>query len=115
MITTLKQTQLKRKMRMLGIHEADLTEKFIIGSGRGGQNLHKTASCVYLKHEPTGFEVKCQKTRSREANRYFARRRLCEHVETHVLEEKSRQQQEIEKNCFHVSCSKDTKSTCCMG
>src|SRR5262245_2265140 len=55
------------------IQESDLQEKFIVGSGPGGQNLQKTASCVWLKHLPTGIEVKCQKSRSREENRRIAR------------------------------------------
>ncbi|MFW3145132.1 peptide chain release factor-like protein, partial [Legionella pneumophila] len=57
-------------MSNLHIYETDLSEKFIIGSGKGGQKLHKTASTVYLKHLPTGMEIKCQESRSREDNRY---------------------------------------------
>lgn len=62
--------------KKIEIHEAELEEKFIVGSGPGGQNLQKTASCVWLKHIPTGIEVKCQKSRSREENRRLARRML---------------------------------------
>src|SRR5690606_38594028 len=76
---------------------ADLLEKFIIGSGKGGQNLHKTASTVYLKHVPTGFEIKCQESRSREDNRYFARERLCEKLERVSANEKTKEQQRIGK------------------
>ena len=64
-------------MAKLQIQESDLIEKFIIGSGKGGQKLHKTASTVYLKHVPTGIEIKCQYSRSRDDNRYFALERLC--------------------------------------
>nr|WP_237758947.1 peptide chain release factor-like protein [Legionella birminghamensis] len=84
-------------MARLEINENDLLEKFIIGSGRGGQNLHKTASTVYLKHIPSGLEVKCQEARSREDNRYFARMRLCEKLNSLISDEKSKQQQQIEK------------------
>jgi len=65
-------------MKQLGIDEDDLIEKFILGSGKGGQKVNKTSSCVYLKHLPTGIEVKCQQGRSRELNRYVARYELCE-------------------------------------
>lgn len=92
-----KEEQLRRKMAELGIEESDLIEKFIIGSGRGGQKLQKTSSCVYLKHLPTGIEIKCQRERSRELNRYYARRELCDRVEEKIFQEKSKKQREIEK------------------
>lgn len=92
-----KQDQLKEKMIALGIHEEDIIEKFILGSGKGGQKLNKTNSCVYLQHVPTGIEIKCQRDRSRAMNRFFARRELCEHIENITLKENSPKQQEIEK------------------
>lgn len=97
MISDTKKEQLRQQMAVLGIFEEDIREKFIVGSGSGGQKLHKTASCVYLQHLPTGIEIKCQQSRSREANRFYARRRLCEKIEVIVLQEKSKKQQEIEK------------------
>ncbi|KTC75955.1 peptide chain release factor [Legionella birminghamensis] len=97
MITNEKWNSLAVWMARLEINENDLLEKFIIGSGRGGQNLHKTASTVYLKHIPSGLEVKCQEARSREDNRYFARMRLCEKLNSLISDEKSKQQQQIEK------------------
>lgn len=84
-------------MRKLNIEEDALIESFIIGSGRGGQKLHKTASCVRLKHIPTGIEVKCQKSRYRETNRYYARHILCEKIDALINQEKSQRQQAIEK------------------
>lgn len=71
-MVTDKWDEIFAKMASLGISEDDLVEKFILGSGRGGQNLQKTSSCVYLKHIPTGTEVKCQRTRSRDLNRIYA-------------------------------------------
>lgn len=72
--------KLRRHMKALGIEEEDITEKFIQGSGKGGQKINKTSSCVYLKHIPSGIEIKCQQTRSREANRLFAREELCQRL-----------------------------------
>lgn len=92
-----KEEQIRSLMEKLGIEEKDLIEKFILGSGRGGQNLQKTSSCVYLKHIPTGIEVKCQQDRSRELNRFIARRTICEKYQEQVLEEKSKKQQASEK------------------
>ncbi|AHE68143.1 protein chain release factor B [Legionella oakridgensis ATCC 33761 = DSM 21215] len=84
-------------MSKLHINEADLIEKFILGRGKGGQKLHKTAATVYLKHWPSGVEIKCQESRSREDNRYFARMRLCEKLHSILRDEKTKEQQRIEK------------------
>lgn len=97
MITEKKWQQLRAWMAELDLEEDDLTEKFILGSGRGGQKLQKTASTVYLRHSATGIEIKCQEQRSREANRYYARKRLCEKLEEIKLGELSKKQQQIEK------------------
>ena len=72
---------LETRMAGLSITSDTLLEKFIQGSGSGGQKINKTASCVYLKHLTSGIEVKCQQQRSRELNRYIARRELCERLE----------------------------------
>lgn len=92
-----KQALLEERMTALGIAEADLVEKFILGSGSGGQKINKTSSCVYLKHEPTGIEIKCQANRSRELNRYQARRELCDKLDEIRLGKASARQQEMEK------------------
>lgn len=97
MIRKEKWESLSQWMLRLEIYEHDLVEKFIIGSGKGGQNLHKTASTVYLKHIPSNLEVKCQESRSREDNRYFARMRLCEKLHTITSEQQTQEQQKIEK------------------
>lgn len=92
-----KLERLAEWMLKLQINEEDLIEKFIIGSGKGGQKLHKTASTVYLKHLASGIEIKCQESRSREDNRYFARERLCEKIHSILSNEKTKEQQKIEK------------------
>lgn len=97
MISKDKWDKLTERMMKLQITEADLVEKFIIGSGKGGQKLHKTASTVYLKHLPSNLEIKCQYSRSRDDNRYFARDRLCEKLHLIISDEKTKEQQRIEK------------------
>ncbi len=81
MVRKEKLDELHEKMAKLQVKEEDLLEKFILGSGSGGQKINKTSSCVYLKHLPSGIEVKCQKDRSRELNRFLARRELCKRIE----------------------------------
>jgi protein subunit release factor B len=76
-----KNRWLKERMEALGIHEKDIEEKFVRSSGRGGQKVNKTSTCVYLKHIPTGFEIKCMKERSQSLNRFLARRELVRRVE----------------------------------
>lgn len=88
-VTPKKQAQLEARMAALGLREADLQEKFIHSSGPGGQRVNKTASCVYLKHRPTGLEVKMQQARQQRLNRYYARQRLCELLEEKTLGQQS--------------------------
>ena len=92
-----KRAALKRRMVDLGVLEDDLIERFIRGTGHGGQKINKTSSCVYLQHQPSGIEIKCQAQRSREMNRFIARRELCERLEELALGRKSERQQRIEK------------------
>jgi protein subunit release factor B len=71
-----KNRWLKEKMEALGIHEKDIEEKFVRSAGRGGQKVNKTSTCVYLKHIPTGVEIKCMRERNQSLNRFLARREL---------------------------------------
>ena len=80
-ISAEKIKMLEDRMRCLGIQERDIEEKFIHSQGKGGQKVNKSSSCVYLKHLPTGIEVKCQEARSQAMNRFFARRILSDKVE----------------------------------
>jgi protein subunit release factor B len=97
MITFGKWKQLEERLLSLGILEKDLHEHFIRSSGHGGQNVNKVSTCVYLKHEPSGLEVKCQKTRSQQNNRYFARQILAEKLEQQILGVESKKAKEIYK------------------
>ncbi len=76
-----KERALLERMKRLGILEKDLEEHFNRASGRGGQKLQKTSSCVWLTHKPTGIRVKCADSRSQALNRFLARRRLAEKLE----------------------------------
>jgi protein subunit release factor B len=75
-----KSRWLQERMEAVGVREEDMEEKFIRSSGSGGQKVNKTSTCVYLRHIPTGIEVKCMKERSQPLNRFLARRELLEKV-----------------------------------
>lgn len=88
---------LQKRLRALDITDDDLEEKFIRGSGSGGQKINKTSSCVSLIHLPSGTAVKCQRERSRELNRALAREELCQKLETSAREKKAARRQAREK------------------
>jgi protein subunit release factor B len=88
-VTQKKQQELEARMARLGLREQDMQERYVRSSGPGGQKVNKTASCVYLKHLPSGLEVKMQRERSQGLNRYYARKRLCEMLEHERLGDKS--------------------------
>ncbi|NLV40095.1 MAG: peptide chain release factor-like protein [Candidatus Hydrogenedentes bacterium] len=80
-----KEAELRERMARCGLREEDLRESFIRGGGPGGQKINRTASCVQLRHLPTGLEVRMQEARSQALNRFYARRRLCELLENQSL------------------------------
>ena len=86
-------TQIQERLDALGILAVDVEERFVRGSGPGGQKINKTSSTVCVKHRPTGVEVRCQRERSQAANRETAWTALCEKLEERLrAAEKQRQQ-----------------------
>lgn len=71
------------------LNESELEERFVRGSGPGGQSVNKTANNVVLKHIPTGIIVKCHKTRSLEENRKEARKILAVKLDIELNGEES--------------------------
>ena len=92
-----KELALQEKMETLNIRESDIIERFVRSRGHGGQNVNKVSTCVYLKHLPSGIEVKCQQERSQSLNRFLARRLLVEKIEQLVMGKESEEQRRIEK------------------
>jgi protein subunit release factor B len=81
-VTPEKTQALAARMAALGIREDELDEQFVRSGGKGGQNVNKVATCVVLRHRPSGLQVKCQEARSQAMNRFLARRLLCERIDT---------------------------------
>jgi len=89
--------RIREEMDEAGIFEDDLDERFILGSGSGGQKVNKTSSAVQLIHAPTNTVVKVQTTRSREVNRWLARRKLVETILAKVRGEAAERKKEEAK------------------
>ncbi len=96
-VSEAKADALRQQMLRLGIRERDLEERFIRSGGPGGQNVNKVSTCVWLRHSPSGLEVKVQRERSQALNRFLARRLLLEKLEEERLGRLSAEQQRIAK------------------
>lgn len=89
--------RIKLLMKEASLYEDDLEESFILGGGPGGQKTNKTSSVVRLSHEPSGVAVKVGESRSREDNRWLARRMLAEMILEREHKRKSAARQKAEK------------------
>lgn len=88
---------LRARMNFLGVGPEEIKESFIRSSGPGGQNVNKTATCVYLKHIPTGLEVKCQKERSQAQNRLAALEILLRKIQALINKKEAERKNFLEK------------------
>lgn len=92
-----REDALTQQMQRLGIREEDILERFVRSSGPGGQNVNKVSTCVYIKHLPSGIEVKCMRERSQGQNRYAARRILLHKIASYRAAAIAEERQRLEK------------------
>ncbi|MDP4008369.1 MAG: peptide chain release factor-like protein [Candidatus Peregrinibacteria bacterium] len=85
------------KAKQLNIKPEDIEESFVLGSGAGGQKINKTASCVLLRHRPTGTEVRCHLHREQSKNRISAYKLLIDKIEFQIKGEQSEKAKKIHK------------------
>ena len=97
MLTPATIAKIRELMAEASVFEEDLEETFILGGGPGGQKTNKTSSVVRLKHEPSGLNIRYGETRSREDNRWLARRALAEAILERENKRKSAKRQAAEK------------------
>ena len=97
MISPEKIEAIRKLMTEASVYEEDLEESFILGGGPGGQKTNKTSSVVRLSHGPSGVAVKVGESRSREDNRWLARRMLAETILDNEHKRKSAARQKAEK------------------
>lgn len=75
------EASLQARFVSLGVRPEEVEERFIRGAGAGGQKINKTSSTVWLRHRPTGAEVRCQRERNQSVNRLLAWQELAEKLE----------------------------------
>ena len=97
MLTPATVARIRELMAEASVFEEDIEETFILGGGPGGQQTNKTSNVVRLKHEPSGLNIRFGETRSREDNRWLARRALAETILERENRRKSARRQEAEK------------------
>lgn len=88
---------LKARFVSLGVQPEEIEEAFVRGSGAGGQKINKTSSTVWLRHGPTGTEVRCQRERSQTVNRRLAWLELAGRLEAaqHATKQAARDEREL--------------------
>ena len=88
---------LKERIARLNIDLKTIEERFIKGSGKGGQKINKTANTVQLAYPLLGITVTCGRERKRALNRFLALRDLVDKIEMRISPQTSEKLIEIQR------------------
>lgn len=88
-VTPKKKDELAQRILRLGVDIDVVEEKFVRGSGPGGQKVNKTSSTVVLRYPPLELIVRCSRERSQAVNRFVALRELIDQIEEQISPETS--------------------------
>lgn len=86
------------------LREDEIEEKFVRGSGPGGQSVNKTSNCCVLRHIPTGIIIKCHIHRQVTKNQKEARQILIS-----KLDQLYNQEMSVESQLRSMENEKSTK------
>ena len=86
------EASLRARFVSLRVRPEEVEERFVRGTGAGGQKINKTSSTVWLQHRPSGLEVRCQRERSQAMNRLTAWTELADKLEWRKQEAKNQAQ-----------------------
>lgn len=105
-----KNAALQRRMVELEILESQFEETFIRSSGKGGQNVNKVSTAVFLLHLPTALSVKCSVYRTQGLNRYKARALICDLIADFKFGEGGSKKEAIRRKIIKQKKNKTRKS-----
>jgi protein subunit release factor B len=92
-----KLAELRARIARLGINLAEIEEKYVSGSGHGGQKINRSRNCVQLKYPRRDIIIRCQRERGLALNRFLALRELADRVEMAVSPQTSRRLDEMRR------------------
>lgn len=96
-VTPAKLDALRARLARLNINLSAVEETFVRGGGKGGQKINKTANAVMLSYPAFDLNVRVQRERQRELNRFLALRELADRVEMIVSPQTSERLKEQAK------------------
>ena len=86
--------------RAISVKESDLEWKFCRGKGKGGQNRNKRDTAVWLKHQPSGIQIRSEEERTQHANKTIALKRLEDKLNS-INDSKNKSKYDVNRKAQH--------------